>query len=177
MTVLSHVQLCDPTDFSPLGSSVHGILQARMLECVAISFSGGSSWPSIQTRVACIAGRFFTLWDTRKSLLDTDSLKYVVLYSVLGQGCRGKTTAININVEWVEKSTHLVMRSWEVVGCQWVKSQEFFEVGSQGNLRRHGRTLPWRPKRSWFFLFLPLTYCMMWEKSLLCGLGVLVSEM
>ena len=33
--------LCDPTDCSPPGSSVHGILQARILECVAISFSRG----------------------------------------------------------------------------------------------------------------------------------------
>ena len=35
--------LCDPRDCSPLGSSVHGILQARILEWVAISFSRGSS--------------------------------------------------------------------------------------------------------------------------------------
>ena len=36
--------LCDPMDCSPLGSSVHGILQARTLEWVVISFSRGSSW-------------------------------------------------------------------------------------------------------------------------------------
>ena len=39
----SHVQLCDPMKCSPPGSSVHGILQARILEWVAISFSRGSS--------------------------------------------------------------------------------------------------------------------------------------
>ena len=38
--------LCDPVDCSPSGSSVHGILQARILEWVAISFSRGSSQPS-----------------------------------------------------------------------------------------------------------------------------------
>ena len=38
---LSRVQLCDPVDGSPPGSSVHGILQARILEWVAISFSRG----------------------------------------------------------------------------------------------------------------------------------------
>ena len=38
--------LCDPMDCSPPGSSVHGILQARILEWVAISFSRGSSAPS-----------------------------------------------------------------------------------------------------------------------------------
>ena len=37
--VLSHVQLCDPLDYSPPGSSALGILQARILEWVAISFS------------------------------------------------------------------------------------------------------------------------------------------
>ena len=39
----SCLTLCDPMDYSPLGSSVHGILQARILEWVAISFSRGSS--------------------------------------------------------------------------------------------------------------------------------------
>ena len=52
--------LCNPTDYSLPGSSVHGILQLRILERVAIFFSGGSSRPRNQTRVSCIAGRFFT---------------------------------------------------------------------------------------------------------------------
>ena len=43
--LLSHVWLCNSTDSSPSGSSVHGILQARMLEWVVISFSRGSSPP------------------------------------------------------------------------------------------------------------------------------------
>ena len=42
--------LCDPMDYSPPGSSIHGILQARILEWVAISFSRGSSWPRIEPR-------------------------------------------------------------------------------------------------------------------------------
>ena len=49
-----------PVDCSPLGSSVHGISQARVLECVAISFSRRSSQPRDRTRVSRIAGRFFT---------------------------------------------------------------------------------------------------------------------
>ena len=61
-------QLCpalyDPMDCSPPGSSVHGILQARILEWVAISFSRGSSRPRDRTQVSCIAGRFFTIWAT-----------------------------------------------------------------------------------------------------------------
>ena len=52
--------LCDPVDCSPPGSSVHGILQARILESVAVSSSRGSSWPRDRTWVSCIAGGFFT---------------------------------------------------------------------------------------------------------------------
>ena len=52
--------LCDPMDCSPPGSSVHGILQAGILEWVAISCSRGSSWPRDRTRVSYTAGRFFT---------------------------------------------------------------------------------------------------------------------
>ena len=56
--------LCDPIDCSLPGSSVHGILQARILEWVAVSFSRGSSWPrdwSGISYVSCIAGGFFTI--------------------------------------------------------------------------------------------------------------------
>ena len=49
--------LCDPMDCSPPGSSVHGILQARLLEWVAMSFSRESSWFRDQAWVSCIAGR------------------------------------------------------------------------------------------------------------------------
>ena len=49
-------------DCSPPDSSVCGILQARILEWVAISFSRGSPWPKDQTQVSCIAGRFFITW-------------------------------------------------------------------------------------------------------------------
>ena len=54
--------LFNPMDCSLPGSSVHGILQPRILEQVAISFSRGSSWPRDQTQVSCIIGRFFTFW-------------------------------------------------------------------------------------------------------------------
>ena len=60
LCVLSRVQLCNPLDCSPPGSSVHGIFQARILEWVAIFLSRGSSWPRDQTQVFHIAGRFFT---------------------------------------------------------------------------------------------------------------------
>ena len=50
-------------------SSVHGILQARMLKWVVISFSRGSSWPRNRTWVSCMADRFFTHWVTREAFL------------------------------------------------------------------------------------------------------------
>ena len=53
---------CDPMDCNLPGSSVHGILQARILEWVVISFSRGSSRPRNGTRVSCIASWFFTDW-------------------------------------------------------------------------------------------------------------------
>ena len=58
--------LCNPMDCSPPGSSVHGILQARVLEWVAISFSRSSSWLRDRTRVSCTVGRRFTTWATRE---------------------------------------------------------------------------------------------------------------
>ena len=55
--------LCVPMDFSPPRSSVHGFLQARILEWVAIPPSRGSSWPRDQTHISmssALAGEFFT---------------------------------------------------------------------------------------------------------------------
>ena len=59
--------LCDPVDYSLPGSSLHGILQARVLEWVAIAFSRGSSRPRDQTRVSRIPGSRFNLWATREA--------------------------------------------------------------------------------------------------------------
>ena len=60
----SSLILCDPR-----GYTVHGILQARILEWVAFPFSRGSSQPRDLTQVSCIAGRFFTSWATREKLI------------------------------------------------------------------------------------------------------------
>ena len=59
-----------PHGYSLPGSSVHGILQERILEWVAIPFSGGSSQLRDQTQI-CRAGRFFTLCATRKAQINT----------------------------------------------------------------------------------------------------------
>ena len=72
--------LCDPMDCSPPDSSVHGILQVRILEKVAIPFSRGSTWPRDETQVSCIAGRLFTIWAARK-------LHIYVCCCFCGQSC------------------------------------------------------------------------------------------
>ena len=51
----SCLTLCDPMDYSPPGSSVHGIFQTRVLKCAAISCSRASSWPRCQTSVICVS--------------------------------------------------------------------------------------------------------------------------
>ena len=64
----SCLTLCDPINCSLPGSTVHGILYARLLEWVATPSSRGSSRPRDGTRV-CIADRFFIIWATRDALL------------------------------------------------------------------------------------------------------------
>ena len=56
----SCLTLCDPTDYSLPGSSVHEISQTRILEGVTISFSRKSSQLSNRIHISCLAGRFFT---------------------------------------------------------------------------------------------------------------------
>ena len=69
--------LCDPVDWSLPGSSVHEILQARILEWVAISFSRGSCYPCDRTQVSWIVDRFFTFWDTREIHI------YIYIYNII----------------------------------------------------------------------------------------------
>ena len=76
MHVHVHAQLCltlcDLVDCSSPGSSVHGILQARILEWVAISYSRGSYQARDQTHTSCVSciGRWIlyhcTSWEARK---------------------------------------------------------------------------------------------------------------
>ena len=62
----SCLTLYDPMDCSLPGSSLLGILQARILEWVAMPFSGGSSRSRDRTRIPCIARQFLNHWTTRE---------------------------------------------------------------------------------------------------------------
>ena len=66
--MLSHFS-CVCLFASPPGSSVQGILQAVILEWVALPSSRGSSQLRDQTQVSCISGRFFTVWATREPIM------------------------------------------------------------------------------------------------------------
>ena len=68
-----YLTFCDPVDYSPTGSSLHGILQARILEWVAMSFSRGSSRPADRTHISCIGSRILHCWATWEALMGVSS--------------------------------------------------------------------------------------------------------
>ena len=80
--------LCNPMDCRPLGSSVHGILQARILEHVAISYSKGSSGPRDWTHVSCL-GRgilyHWATWEASSTIVHLSPLSELLL--TCGVGC------------------------------------------------------------------------------------------
>ena len=84
----------------PMDYTVHGILQARILEWVAFPFSRGSSQPRDQTQVSCIAGRFFTSWATREAF-------YAQMGTIKDRNDRDLTEAEDIKKRWQEYTEEL----------------------------------------------------------------------
>jgi len=78
----SRPTLCHLMDYSPPGSSVHGIIQASILEWVAMPSSRGSSQPKDPTQVSHIAGEFFTVWATREVHIYVYMYVNVYMYQV-----------------------------------------------------------------------------------------------
>ena len=84
----SCLTLCNPLDCSPWGPCGRGISQARILECVAISYSRESSWPRDQTHISYIgrqvlfffflADRFFTTMPPGKPIQENSTYKYFI---------------------------------------------------------------------------------------------------
>ena len=99
LIVQSCLTLCEPADYSPPSSSVHGILEARILEWVAVSFSRGSFQPRDRTYISGIASTLFTIWATRE---DLDILNFVQLFAneIIYQG-RKKRAEIFSFFFWV----------------------------------------------------------------------------
>ena len=83
----SYPTLGGPMDYSPPGSSVLGISQARILEWVAIPFSRASSWPRDGTRISCIVGGFFTAVPLGKTFLSSPKSNCTSSFPLLWSGC------------------------------------------------------------------------------------------
>ena len=118
--------LCDPMDCSPSGSSVHGILQTRILEWVALPCSRGSSRPRDRTPVSCVsctAGIFFT---TEPPGEEAHSCTWPALPAPLGQGSGGENV-LNFQInEWVSISCKVFTQANLAWGCL---HPVFFETG------------------------------------------------
>ena len=110
-------QLC-PTLCGPRDYTVHGILQARILEWVAFPFSRGSSHPRDRTQVSSMAGGFFTL-----------RIK-IITSSHLGQVCRHLLKRDGQSGEWVEAAQGWVKqgmyREQESSHLEWTDHTEHF---------------------------------------------------
>ena len=99
--------LCNPTDYSLPGPSVHGILQARILEWVAIRFSRGFSWPQDQIQISHIMGKFFTVWAIREALYVYLKIEFV---------------GISLAIQWLRLCTFIaggigLIPDWEIIPC------------------------------------------------------------
>ena len=105
--------LCNSMDCNPRGSSVHGLLQARILERVAYPFSRGSFRPRNRTGVSCIAGGFLTSWAIRSD----QSLSRVRLFATPWIAARQVSLSITnsrsslrlTSIESVIPSSHLIL--------------------------------------------------------------------
>ena len=121
MHVLSCQLFCHSMDYSRPGSSLHGILQAKLLEWVVMPFSRGSSWPRDQICVSWIAGRFFTVWTTRENPLQKFSsvqlLSHVWLFATPWTAAHQASLSIinsrsppkPMSIESVMPSNHLIL--------------------------------------------------------------------
>ena len=89
-----YLTLCNPMDYT-----VHGILQARILEWLAFHFSRGSSKPRDQTQVSCIAGGLFTSWATREAHIQ-HSWKINIWNIALGNGASVSLRQFFKKYEW-----------------------------------------------------------------------------
>ena len=111
--------LCEPMDCRLPGSSVHGILQARILEWLAMPFSRGSTWPRDQTLVSHIAGRFFTIWATQETW-------YKPYLELSVKQIQGKQDWVGQIQEWKKKRKFKSHHEWEI-------GEVTVPMGIQGN--------------------------------------------
>ena len=116
---VSCVQLCDP-----MGYTVHGLLQARILEWVAFPFSKGSSQHRNWTQVSCTALRFFTSWATREA-----NVWDLALIPGLGRS-PGKGKGYPFQYSGLENSMRCIVHGVGRVWHDWVTFTFTFPVQS-----------------------------------------------
>ena len=89
--------LCDPLDYNLPGFSAHGILQARILERVTISFSRGSSQPRDQTCIFCNGRQILYCWAMREASIYL-LMEYYFWFLEIDIGCYINTTSVLFNI-------------------------------------------------------------------------------
>ena len=103
---LSHVQLFATPCTIAYGLLRPWIVQARLLQWVAISFSRESSWPRDRTRVSCITGRHFTIRATREAWSPTSRCIFTVFYIVSNRRWMCSVIPLRNNTTTQNKSLH-----------------------------------------------------------------------
>ena len=112
--------VCYPMDSSPPRSSVHGILQARIMEWIAMPTSRSPSQPKDPTEVSHILGRFFTIWATREGWERYQSVKFLscvwFFETPWNEACQASLSITNswsllklMSIELVMPSNHLIL--------------------------------------------------------------------
>ena len=109
--------LCDPVDCNPSGFSIHGILQARILEWVAMPLSRGSSqsrnWSSVSK------GRFITIWATREALSVCYNCTHTHTYRIAWDNYRFNISEILKRVNTYTKKLSIVYLKFRFLHLIW----------------------------------------------------------
>ena len=128
-----------------MDSLIHGILQAKILEWVAIPFSWGSSSPRDQTQVSCIVGRLLTIWTTREgSEILNVSFRTNFLYhrhklGGLGSSSRGvfgvshnpRKADLKLSIQKTKSMASGPIISWQIDEETVEKAADFIFLGSK----------------------------------------------
>ena len=112
-------------DYSPSGSSAHGIFQTSVLEWVDISFSRVSSWPRDRTQLSCIVGRFFIIRTIREAQYDIKLVGYLEI-------CKMSIGPENWSASYTWKLLNKKLRFWSSV--TYSLSQLQYKLGEKPSL-------------------------------------------
>ena len=162
---------------SPPGSSVHGIVQARIMEWVVIPFSRESSWHRNRTWVSCIAGIFFMPGNRGR---ETPNYTYLFLNYIYGLPCHCILCSKNKNKRNIWKKKRgiiflqiliLVFNSEKIFCFYWTESIHFSKSSSLVNLCliHYGETVWHSSKLTQVSSNLGLQDCENWKSFLTKG--------